>query len=157
LEYVRSELNPDLQLKADNQLTWQVDYAFESLIEAGRSLSQHNFLTNAGGAAAVLALFAERELASVAIWPLTLFLVGVIVAGLEARFRVWFFLSLHSNAINRRAAFAADRLPLDKATPPTDLGSKYSRAAGACGALAHFAFPSGAVAGIIAFARAAAV
>jgi hypothetical protein len=52
---LRSQLDPEVQRRADKELTSQVDRSFEEGIETGHKLTQHNFLVNAGGAAAVLA------------------------------------------------------------------------------------------------------
>ena len=155
MQGMRSGLNPNLQAKADAELTSQINRAFDELVDTGRKLSQHSFLVNSGGAVAVLAFIGANPKASFAWWPLACFLLGVVASGLELRFLVHFFAALHADAVQRRRDFTTDQLPLDKAVPPSDVGSCYSKAYGWSGGIAQVAFPLGIAIGIVAFIKSA--
>jgi hypothetical protein len=138
---LRSQLDPEVQRRADKELTSQVDRSFEEGIETGHKLTQHNFLVNAGGAAAVLAYMGSSQRADFAIWPLACFLVGVVASGLELRFLAKFFKALHGDAVRRRSEFVRDKLGLSDAVPSPDVGKFASRVHAWSGFIAQGAFP----------------
>lgn len=149
---LRSELDPDTREKADAELTSQVNRAFDELIETARKLSQHSFLVNSGGAAAILAFIGTNPDASFAFLPLIFFLVGVVASGLELRFLLKSLAALHRDAISRRSEFVLDRLPLTNAGPVANVGSWDTKLSGWSGDVAQASFPLGVVLGIVIWA-----
>ena len=143
----RNQLDPETQLRANEELT-AVNRSFEELISIGHKLTQHNFLVNAGGAAAVLAYIGSTPGAGFAMWPLACFLVGVVATGVELRSLATFFEALHKDAIHRRAEFRKGKLDLSDAVPPPDLG-RPTRVHYWSRQFAQWAFPVGVTLGVI--------
>jgi hypothetical protein len=150
---LRSQLDPETQRRADQELTSQIDRSFEQLIETERKLTQHNFLVNAGGAAAALAYMRSSQGTGFAIWPLACFLVGVVASGIEVRFLAKFFKALHDDAVRRRSQFTQDKVSLSDAVPIPDVGKYPSRVHHWSGLVAQWAFPVGVVLGIFSYFR----
>jgi len=153
---LRSELDADIREKAEAELTSQVNRAFEELLETSRKLSQHSFLVNSGGAAAILAYMSTNPDALFAFLPLVSFLMGVIASGLELRFLRGSLTALHKDAINRRSEFITDQVPLDKAVPAANTGSPYGKLSAWSGIVAQAAFPLGVILGITVLFRSSA-
>ena len=55
------------------------------IIETGWRLTQHNFITNAGGAVAILGFLGTESAGSWAIIPLLIFALGIISSTVEIR------------------------------------------------------------------------
>ena len=55
-----SELKPDLRQKIDEVLMKEGDRAFDEIFKLDASLTNNNFLVNAGGAAATLAFMGAK-------------------------------------------------------------------------------------------------
>lgn len=117
----RKDLDEQLANALTTELHIQTERAFEKVIETNWRLTQHNFLINAGGAAAVLAYLGTSHGAKFAVWPLLLFLVGVIASGAEVRALVAIYSELHKDALNRLSGFMNNLLPADKAVPSEDV------------------------------------
>lgn len=153
MQDLRSALDPDTREKADVEMTSQVNRAFEEFIETARKLSQHSFLVNAGGATAILAFIGSNPDASFAFVPLIFFVAGVIASGLELRFLLKSIAAIHRDAMDRRSAFASDRLPLSEAMPRPDVGARQGKVSAWSGHIAQATFPLGVGLGIYAFLR----
>lgn len=113
----RKNLDEDLAKALDAELHTQTKQTFDKVVETDWRLTQHNFLINAGGAAAVLAYLGSSSSSKFAIWPLLLFVVGVIASGIEIRALLQVYRSLHKDALRRLNGFMRNTLSTDEITP----------------------------------------
>jgi hypothetical protein len=146
----QDQLDLETQHAAIEELRAQVNRSFEELVSTGHKLTQHNFLVNAGGAAAVLAYMGSAQDAGFAIWPLACFLVGVIATGMELRSLVSSLKAIHEDAIRRWLEFAKGKLDLSDAAPSPDLG-RPRPAQKLVELVAQWAFPVGVIFGLGAY------
>ena len=81
----RKDLDEELSNALTSELHAQTKQTFDKVVETDWRLTQHNFLINAGGAAAVLAYLGASSSSKFAILSLLCFLVGVVASGIEIR------------------------------------------------------------------------
>jgi len=149
-EYYK-DLPPDLAASIDDELAVQTRQAFDKVLETDWRLTQHNFLVNAGGAAAVLAYLGTVPTPTFAIWPLVCFVIGIASSSIEIRTLLLIFSSLHKDALRRRAGFVENKIPAKDLGPPTDVGGCAMPINHWCGWVAQIAFVAGVTSGISLF------
>ena len=148
---LRDNLDPDYRSQADAMLTSQVEESFEELVDTGRKLRQQNFLVNAGGAAALLAYLGTGKASDAHIWPLLVFLTGLVSGGIELRALFNFYGTLHTDAIERRGRFTANEVGFGNSAPPDDIGKCGRTIAKWSGYISQWSFPIGVIVGLWAF------
>jgi len=77
------ELDKDSADKIQNELTEQCSLTFYHSLDAGWKLTQHNFLVNAGGSTALLAILNKNESVKYLIIVLVIFILGTLAAIIE--------------------------------------------------------------------------
>jgi hypothetical protein len=146
----QSELDFETEHAVVEELRDQAKRAFAQGVSTAHKLIQHNFLVNAGGAAAVLAYMGSDQGADFAILPLACFLVGVIATGIELQCLLNFFGDLHDDATRRWLDFAKGKSDLSDAAPSPDLG-RPTRLHRSSELVAQWAFPIGVALGLVAY------
>jgi hypothetical protein len=121
---------------------------FDKIVDLDWRLTQHNFLVNAGGAASTLAYMGATQSSVDFVWPLTIFLVGVVASGIEQRALLRVFGNLHNDAIRRRSGFATDELTVRMACPDKGAGGKAVYLNHACGWISQIFFAIGIALGL---------
>jgi hypothetical protein len=117
MDKYQRDLDPEVAAAIANELSAQTRQCFDKVIETDWRLTQHNFLMNAGGAAAVLAYLGSTPTPRFAIWPLLLFLIGVVASGIEIRALLSVYDALHKDALRRRAGFTSNELRVKESVP----------------------------------------
>lgn len=151
MERKLSELDKGTAEELSSILAGQVNTSFSALVETDKWLTQHNFLVNAGGAAAVLSYLASNPPPTFAIVPLSIFALGVIASGIEIRFLMKIHGELHKDAIRRRTGFVSDKLSVIQAADvqaPTNVTKNVNHYSGL---VSQISFIVGAVVGILGF------
>lgn len=129
----RKNLDDDVVKALYAELHAQSKQTFDKVVEADWRLTQHNFLINAGGAAAVLAYLGSSSSSRFAIWSLILFVAGAVASGVEIRASLWVYSSLHEEALRRLNGFMHNTLSTDEITPKegiSPIASKVNRWSG---------------------------
>lgn len=93
----------------------QVNTSFAAVVGTDKWLRQHNFLINAGGAAAVLAYLSSENADSFLIYPLVIFLAGVVASGIEIRYLLKVHRELQEDARRRRGGFVLNQFNIAQA------------------------------------------
>lgn len=145
------DLAPDRAAALVSELSAQVQQVFDKLVETHLRLTQHNFLVNAGGAAAVLAYLGSPSASRFTIWALVCFVVGVVASGIEVRSLVHVYKSLHLDAIRRRSGFVANKLSAGNLGPPPGVGGCAGPIGTWSARVAQAAFVVGAALGVALF------
>lgn len=129
----------------------QVNTSFGARVDTDKWLTQHNFLINAGGAAAILGYLSSEPTPDFAIAPLVIFLSGVIASGIEIRYLLKVHQELNEDALQRRDGFVSDKLTVaqvvsvDAPKTITKNINHYS------GLVAQWSFAIGSIVGVIGF------
>jgi len=98
----------------------------DKVIESNWRLTQQTFLSNAGGAAAVLGYMGSAEPGSWAIFPLVFFALGIVTSAIEVRALLHTYALLHNSTTQ-----VLDRiLGRDFSLKDTKLNTKKSKFAG---------------------------
>ncbi len=95
-------------------------------IESSWRLTQHNFISNAGGAVAILGYLGTDDPGSWAVYPLLLFALGIISSTVELRALV----SIYSNLFHATSDVLNRIQDKDFSLKDTRLNTKASSAAG---------------------------
>jgi hypothetical protein len=132
-------------------LSAQVSRAFDQLVETDKRLTQHNFLVNAGGSAAVLGYMGTQSASSFLVLPLICFLVGVIFSGLEIRALLKFYSLLHVDALRQRSGFSENQLRVRELMVPPHLGKWTVRMNHSCGWISQLCFVFGVAIGLLVY------
>lgn len=144
----RSQLDKDTAAAIGRELSAQFQECHNKFIETSWKLTQHNFLTNAGGAVAVLAYLGSAAKPSFAIWSLLLFLVGIIASGVEIRALLEIYSALHEDALRRRDGFMTDRCSIEESVPQISVAERAGKINKWSGWISQGAFSIGVVIGI---------
>lgn len=153
-EYHR-DFDPGIAAAIVEELSAQARQCFDKVIEADWRLTQHNFLVNAGGAAAVLAYLGSTPTPRFAIWPLLLFLIGVIASGIEIRALLSIYSALYKDALRRRAGFVGNELRVKESVPASDVSGCASHINHWSGVVSQLSFVLGVAVGLWLFFAAA--
>lgn len=143
-----SDLDEETAEQLSSVLESQSRTSFEAIVATDKWLTQQNFLVNAGGSAAVLSYLASGQASTLAVFPLTLFLLGVVASGIEIRYLLKLHSELHEDALRRRSGFVSNKLSVAEAAdvkapkPTTSNIHKYS------GIISQSAFIVGCVIGV---------
>lgn len=146
-----SELDRKTAEQLSSILEAQAKTSFNAIVETDKWLTQHNFLVNAGGAAAVLSYLSSNPTPTFAIIPLTIFLLGVIASGIEIRYLRKVHSELHEDAIRRRSGFVSNTFSVAQAADvqaPKNVTKKINHYSGL---IAQLSFLVGCVVGIWGF------
>lgn len=143
-----SELDPDVGQPILATLSDQVRESFDKIVETDKWLTQHNFLVNAGGAAAILGYMGTSTSSSFAIFPLLIFLIGVVANGVEIRGLLSIYSHLQKDAIRRRDGFVSDLITVKEAATVKDVPIWSKRTNHWSGIISQLAFVVGCVVGI---------
>lgn len=127
MEETRSQLEPEVALSISDELSRQTQQTFDKVVETDWRLTQHNFLVKAGGAAAILAFWSSNPSSSFAVWPLIMFVLGVIASGLEIRALLQVYGNFHKDALRRRYGFITGKLKVKETVPSPDVESIASK------------------------------
>lgn len=140
-EYFVKALNAELHA--------QTKQTFDKVVETDWRLTQHNFLMNAGGAAAVLAYLGSSSDSKFTIWSLLIFVIGVIASGVEIRALLRVYGSLHKDALRRLNGFMDNTLSTEKITPKEGIVPIYSRVNHLSGIVSQGSFVLGVAVGLV--------
>jgi hypothetical protein len=146
-----SELDKETAQQLSSILEAQTKTSFNAIVETDKWLTQHNFLVNAGGAAAVLSYLSSDPTPTFAVVPLAVFLIGVIASGFEIRYLMKIHSELHLDAMRRRGGFVSNKLSVAQAADvqtPKGLTKKVNHYSGL---VAQASFIIGCVVGISGF------
>lgn len=146
-----SELEPEVGQPILTTLSDQVRESFDKIVETDKWLTQHNFLVNAGGAAATLGYLGTSPSSSFAVFPLLIFLVGIIASGIEIRGLLSIYSHLHKDAIRRRGGFVSDEITVREAASVEKIPKWSVRANSWSGIVSQISFVVGSVLGISSF------
>jgi hypothetical protein len=145
----KNQLPPEFAQKLDDLLSAQCKDAFDRVVDTDWKLTQHNFLTNAGGAAATLAYLGTKPTPTFAAYPLCIFLIGVMLSVIEIRALLVFYGALFVDASKRRKSFWSNALRASEAVPVPNLAPTARRVNHMAGVLSQAAFIVGALIGIV--------
>jgi len=143
-----SELDPEVGQPVLTTLSDQVRESFDKIVETDKWLTQHNFLVNAGGAAATLGYLGTNPGSSFAVFPLLLFLVGIIASGIEIRGLLSIYSHLHKDALRRRGGFVSDEISVKEAASVEKVPIWSVRANHWSGIVSQLSFVVGSIIGI---------
>jgi len=143
-----SELEPEVGQPVLSTLSDQVRESFDKIVETDKWLTQHNFLVNAGGAAAVLGYIGTSPSSTYAVFPLLIFLIGVVASGIEIRGLLSIYGHLHEDALRRRGGFVSDQINVKEAATIKDVPKWSKRANHWSGVVAQLSFVLGCIVGI---------
>lgn len=152
---MKDQLSDDLAAAIGDELAAQCRQCFDKVVETDWRLTQHNFLMNAGGVAALLAYIGSNPNATFAIWPLICFLVGIIASGVEIRALLKTYSALHSDALRRREGFMMNRLSVADSVPKEGVAGKAAVINHWSGVISQTAFVLGVVWGVVMYLYAA--
>lgn len=147
----RKDMEQETAIAISNELHSQTKQTFDKIVESDWRLTQHNFLVNAGGSAAVLAYLGTSTSSKFAVWSLLFFLVGVIASGIEIRALLAVYNGLHNDALNRLNGFMKNDLPIERTVPIADITKIPSRINHWSGWVSQISFILGVVVGVILF------
>jgi hypothetical protein len=133
------------------ELRSQKEQTFDNVVETDWRLTQHNFLVNAGGSAAVLAYLGTSSSSKFAVWSLVCFLVGVVASGIEIRALLAIYSGLHIDAVNRLNGFMKNEFPAENAVPQPDVVKVPSKINHWSGLVAQVSFAVGIFVGLFLF------
>ncbi len=88
-----------------DELLNQAHLIFNKLEDAANKHIQHVFVVNAGGAAAVLAFLGAKPGSSFAVWPLLIFVSGVIACGINLLASYYTYKGMFDDAWNQRKKY----------------------------------------------------
>lgn len=143
-----SELEPARAARLAEVLNGQSREAIDAIHELDRRLTQTNFLTNGGAAAATLALLAGNIEPQVVYVPLAFFVTGLVATGLEIRYLMKYWAVLFKDATRRHRGFMADELTVKEAGTTNDSEGKLYQAINHwAGVVAQSTFVLGALVG----------
>lgn len=141
------DLSADAFRALDDELKGECSEAFQKLIETHSRITQHNFLTNAGGAAAVLAYLSTNPTPTFAFISLFIFTAGTIASGIEIKSLGNIYAAIHLDALRRRRGFNNNSLKLEDCVPPADLAKRDGTINRYAGNFSQLCFAVGALAG----------
>jgi hypothetical protein len=145
----RSEdLEPEVASAIVDELSNQARECLNKIAEIDWKLTQHNFFVNAGGAAAILAYLGTSPAPTYAVWPLALFVGGIIASGIEIRALLGIFSALHSDALRRRAGFVGNELAVEDSVPKHDVTGCWKHINHWSGVISQVSFVLGSIVGI---------
>jgi hypothetical protein len=121
------------------------------IIRLDEKLTQYSFLTNSGGAIAVLGFMGSGKASPSAVFPLAIFLVGIICSGIEYRSLLKYFYALYKDADKRKQRYDNGCDNVKKLVPPKDLGGLSDKINHWAGIVAQIAFVLGAIVGVSGF------
>ena len=147
----RKDMEKETANAVASALHSQTKQTFESIVKTDWRLTQHNFLVNAGGSAAVLAYLGTSSSSMFAVWSLVCFLVGVVASGAEIRALLAIYYGLHKDALNRLNGFMKNELPIENAVPKPDVVKVPSKINHWAGWVAQISFVLGVVVGLFLF------
>ena len=148
MDELYKNLPPDLAASIVDELSSQARQTFDKVVDTDWRLTQHKFLVNAGGAAAVLAYLGSDPTPAFAVWPLVCFVFGVGASGIEIRTLLKIYSLLNKDALRRRAEFVENKISVKDLGPPANVGGCAAPINHLCGWLAQIAFVAGVVVGI---------
>lgn len=105
-----SELPPETADRLSDVLLKKGRETLEISLDLDKRLTNTNFLTNGGGAVAVLTYLATNPSIPALKVSLVLFTIGVIATGIELRALLKFFGELHNDASKRLRGFLNDTM-----------------------------------------------
>jgi hypothetical protein len=151
MEEYRSELEAEVASAIADELSAQTRQTFDKIVETDWRLTQHNFLVNAGGAAAVLAYWGTNTAHNFALYPLLFFVVGVIASGIEIRTLRVVYSNLHNDALRRRKGFMTNKLKVKESVPPPDVGGIASKIKHWSSIVSQVSFVLGFISAVVAY------
>jgi len=111
-----TDLDPETSVTLSNIIMDQMRETFLKVIETEKWLTQHNFLVNAGGSAAVLTYLASDPTPTFAIFPLVIFLTGIFASGIEIRTMLYIYSHLHLDAARRREGWSSGEYTVEESS-----------------------------------------
>jgi len=146
-----TDLDPKTGIELSTVIMDQMRETFQKVIETDKWLTQHNFLVNAGGSAAVLAYLASVPTPTFAILPLVIFLTGIFASGIEIRTMLSIYNHLHQDAARRREGWSSGEYTVEEAAS-AKLAKPYIRNLNHwSGVYAQVAFLVGSLVGVAGF------
>lgn len=145
----RKDLDDELVKAIDAELHAQTKQTFDKIVETDWRLIQHNFLINAGGAAAVLAYLSSSSGSKFAIWSLLTFVVGVIASGIEIRALLRVYSRMHEDALRRLNGFMHNTLSTNEITPREGIAPIASKVNRWSGIVSQSSFVLGVTVGLV--------
>ena len=146
-----SQLDPDTGKIISDTLSNQARESFNKIVETDKWLTQHNFLVNAGGAVAVLGYLGSNSSSTFAIFPLVIFLVGIIASGIEIRGLISIYSHLHKDAIKRRSGFLNDDMSVREASAAEKVPKSTERINHWSGIISQGSFMFGSIFGVLGY------
>jgi cytochrome c biogenesis protein CcdA len=146
-----SGLDPATAAAISDTLSAQALHAFDKVVETDKWLTQSNFLVNTGGAIAVMSYLGTSHTSHFAIFPLVIFLVGIVASGIEIRALLKVYGFLHQDALRRREGFVTEKLSVGEAATVREIPGIWRKLNGWCGVASQVAFVLGATAGVAGF------
>jgi hypothetical protein len=110
LDKLKNELPPDFAADLSEFVVKYGNSMVERLSELDRRLTNTNFVTNGGGAVAVLALMGQKPVSLPVQIALLLFAAGVIATGVEVRALLIHFGAIASDNHNRNQLFNRNQI-----------------------------------------------
>lgn len=143
-----SELDPEVGQPILTTLSNQERESLDKIVETDKWLTQHNFLVNAGGAAATLGYLGTNPSSTYAILPLLIFVVGIVASGIEIRGLLSIYSHLHKDALRRKRGFVSDEISVKEAASVEKVPKWSVRANHWSGLTSQISFVLGSVLGI---------
>ena len=147
-----SGLNAATAAAISDTLSEQARHAFDKVVETDKWMTQHNFLANTGGAIAVMGYLGTSHTPYFAIFPLVMFLVGIVASGIEIRALLKIYGRLHKDALRRREGFVSEKLSVGEAAT-VEVEGFWTKVNDWCGITSQVTFVLGAITGVAGFYR----
>ena len=147
----RKDMDEETANAVAGELHSQTKQTFEKIVETDWRLTQHNFLVNAGGSAAVLAYLGTSSSSKFAIWSLVCFLVGIIASGVEIRALLAIYSGLRKDAGDRLNGFMNNKIAAESAVPDRNVAKVPSQINHWAGWVSQISFVLGVVVGLFLF------
>jgi hypothetical protein len=151
-EKLASQVSPELNMRVAETIREENSKMLDRLSDLDRRLTNTNFLTNGGGAVAILAFLSNHSPSLGLKLALLFFAIGVIATGVENRALLSFFGAVSKDNSRRNKEYWDDKLSLRGfAEIPPNVGRHAKWINHHAGVASQVLFAAGVISGAIAF------
>ncbi len=145
------ELEQERAISLAETLRGQGREGAAAVAELDKRLTNTNFLTNGGGAVAMLTFMGSGAAVPLAEVALVLFTFGVVATGIELRALLKYWAELTKDANRRHRGFLDNELTVKECLVPKNIGKAYENINHFAGLASQLLFVAGAVVGGLGF------
>jgi hypothetical protein len=142
-----SDLDLEKAMKLSQSIEDHGKKTVSFIAELDKRVTNTNFLTNGGGAVAVLAFMGSSAKLPLIEYSLFFFLLGIILTGVELRALLKYWAILHKDIGRRLDGFINNELSVKQCLTPVGLGKTYQDINHYAGWLSQLCFIGGVIVG----------